>query len=73
MQAYVVDLSEDTELKVEVESEHDASFTIVEPTGYWLAFADEGNSGVEADSGYDREVAGPHFVVVFREEGWGAR
>ena len=70
VQAYVVDLPEGTELKVEVESEHNASFTIVEPTGYWLAFADEGTSGVESDAA-TTEVAGPHFVVVFREEGWG--
>ena len=70
VQAYVVDVPAGSELKVEVESEHNASFTVVEPTGYWLAFADEGASGVESDSA-TTEVAGPHFVVVFREEGWG--
>ncbi len=70
VQAYVVDVPEGTELKVEVESEHNASFTVVESTGYWLAFADEGTSGLESDSA-TTEVAGPHFVVVFREEGWG--
>ena len=70
VQAYVVDVPEGTELKVEVESEHDASFIVVGSTGYLLAFADEGTSGLESASA-TTEVAGPHFVVIFREEGWG--
>ncbi|MAG35271.1 MAG: hypothetical protein CL878_03345 [Dehalococcoidia bacterium] len=70
VQAYVIDVPAGSEIEVQVESEHDASIAVAEPDGYWVAFADEGTSGVESDSA-TTEVAAPHFVIVFREGGWG--
>ena len=58
-----------TAVSVEVDGEHDASFAFSNGYGEWLEFVDDSTSGVESGS-FTTEVAGPHFVHLFRESGW---
>ena len=69
MQTFVINVPVGTAVEVQVDGEHDASFAISDGYGEWLSFVDDHTSGVESAS-FTTELAGPHFVHLFRESGW---
>lgn len=69
VQTFVINVPVGTAVEVHVDGEYDASFAISDGYGEWLSFVDDHTSGVESAS-FTTELAGPHFVHLFRESGW---
>ena len=60
---FVINEAATTEVQISVESENDALFGVVDVSGFVVAFADEGTSGLESGAAAI-ESATPHFLWV---------
>jgi cyclophilin family peptidyl-prolyl cis-trans isomerase len=60
---YVINEPAGTTVDIEVESDADAVFTLMDMTGNVLAFVDDGFTGLEFGSAVT-ELDGPHFLVI---------